>query len=183
MSTGTVANKPWTMRRALLPFVVFLTVWTIHCLYLGLSPDRAPVQDRWVTVVPAPGWLQRYVETQSYWLSFSYAASFAFAAEAFRRYREDRACSARNAAIGGVTLSGFLSVTGCYLLGCCGSPMLGVYLSLFGTAFLPFTKPFIAGLTVVSLLLASWWMNRRRRLAAIAIAADEPCQQASCNCD
>ena len=38
--------------------------------------------------------------------------------------------------MGGITLSGFLAVAGCYLLGCCGSPMLAVYMSLFGVSFL-----------------------------------------------
>lgn len=183
MSTATVANRPWTLRRAILPLAVFATVAAIHYLYVGLFPDRDPAQDRWVTIAPDPSWLQRYIETQSYWLTFSYAASLAFAAHAFRRYREDRACAARNAAIGSVTLSGFLSVAGCYLLGCCGSPMLGVYLSLFGAAFLPFTKPLVAGLTVVSLLVASWWMNRGRRLAAAAVAVGAPCNELSCHCD
>ena len=41
------------------------------------------------------------------------------------------------------------------MLGCCGSPMLAVYLSLFGAAFLPWAKPLIALLTTVT-LFAAW---------------------------
>jgi hypothetical protein len=37
-------------------------------------------------------------------------------------------------AIGGFSLTGFLVATGCFLVGCCGSPMLVVYLNLFGAA-------------------------------------------------
>jgi hypothetical protein len=180
--TAMVARKPWTLRRAFLPLAVFVAVGVVHYLYVGLFPERDPVQDRWATVVADSTWLQHYIKTQSYWLTFSYAASLAFAAHAFRRYREEQACGARNAAIGGVTLSGFLSVAGCYLLGCCGSPMLGVYLSLFGAAFLPFMKPLVAGLTTVSLAGAWWWMNRSRRLA-VAVPAGEACQEANCCCE
>ena len=89
-----------------------------------------------------------------------------FAACALRRYRERRLCAARNLAIGGVTFSGFLAVAGCFMLGCCGSPMLVVYLNLFGAAFLPLAKPLMAGVTAVSLAVAWWWLTRRERLTA-----------------
>jgi hypothetical protein len=60
-----------------------------------------------------------------------------------------------------VTFSGFLAVAGCFLLGCCGSPMLAVYLSLFGAGFLPFAKPLVAALTTLSILGAWCWVSRR----------------------
>jgi hypothetical protein len=139
--------------RALLPAAAFAVVATIHYLWLGLFPDRDPVQDRWspVAALGTASWSRRYLDGQDYWLGFSYAAPVAFAAAAWRRYREERLGAARNLAIGGVTLSAVLSATACFLLGCCGSPMLGVYLSLFGAAFLPFAKPLIAALTAISL--------------------------------
>jgi hypothetical protein len=105
-----------------------------------------------------------YIEARDYLTGYSYASSLAFAVVAFRRYREKQMCSARNFALGGVTLSGFLAVSGCFLLGCCGSPMLGVYLSLFGTSFLPWAKPLIAGLmTTVMIAVSYWWMRIRSR--------------------
>lgn len=152
-----------TLRRLLLPAFVFGAVIAAHFVWLGLFPERELTQTRWVAVPGQDGlensWLNRYVETQSYWLGFSYGLSLAFAAAALRRYREERLCTARTCAIGGLTLSGFLAVAGCYLLGCCGSPMLGVYLSLFGAAFLPFTKPLVAVLTAVFIGGSWWWMN------------------------
>jgi hypothetical protein len=151
-------------RRWLLPAGAFLAVGLAHFLWLGFYPERDPVQAQWVTVPAHGSWLKTYIQAQSYWLGFSYAFSLAFAAVALRRYREGRFCTARNLAIGGVTFSGALSVAGCYLLGCCGSPMLGVYISLFGAAFIPWAKPLAAVVTLFTIGTAWWWMNLRTRV-------------------
>ena len=148
------------IRRILLPLAVFAAVMLLHFCWLGLFPERDPAQDRWVATATPVSWWGRYCDGGSYWLGFSYGLSLAFAAVAWRRYREGRFCPGRKLAIGGVTFSGALSVVGCYLLGCCGSPMLAVYLSLFGAAFVPWAGPLIAGLTLLSVLVGSWWMNR-----------------------
>lgn len=150
------------LRRALLPLVVLLAVLGIHYLWLGVFPEQDPAQDRWAaTPVVEHSWWDAYVSTQSYWLGLSYSMSLAFAAVALRRYREQRSCGSKHFAIGSVTFSGVLAVVACYLVGCCGSPMLVVYLNLFGAKFLPFAKPLIALLTGVSLLVAWWWLTRR----------------------
>jgi len=153
------------IRRATLPLGVFIGVFLVHYLWSGLFPEYDPIQDRWASLVTTANltWLYRYISNQSYWLGYSYALSLAFAAAALRRYRDERFCTDRNLALGGVTLSGFLAVAGCFLVGCCGSPMLVVYLNLFGAAFLPLAKPLLAGLTTVSILGAWWWMNHRGR--------------------
>lgn len=177
--------KPGTsiLRRALLPVVVFLAVGVAHYVWLGVFPERDPAQDRWAATPAASegSWLHRYLEAQSYWLGFSYALSLAFAAYALRRYREKRHCAARNLAVGGVTFSGFLAVLGCYLLGCCGSPMLAVYLNLFGAAFLPLAKPLVAVLTVTLTAAAWWWMWRRAKTLSVA-QSDPACEDPTCRC-
>ena len=170
-----------TARRAVMPLCVFAAVIAMHFLWLGIFPEQDPAQARWAVDVPRGSWLTRYVEAGDYWLGFSYGLSLGFAAIALRRYREGRFCAARNVAIGSVTFSGALSVVGCYLLGCCGSPMLAVYLSLFGAAFVPLAKPLIAGLTLLSVLLGWWWMNRHAPLAAGAAAENCP-PSAACDC-
>jgi len=79
-----------------------------------MFPEVDPAQARWASI-PGAGtssWLNRYIETQGYWLGYSYALSLAFAAAALRRYREERFCSAKTLAFGGVTLSGFLALPG-----------------------------------------------------------------------
>jgi hypothetical protein len=152
------------LRRTLLPVLVFGVVWTAHFVWLGLFPERDPTQDRWAAVPHTERtWFQNYVETQSYWMGFSYTLALAFAATALRRYREDRFCGARNIAIGGITLTGFLGVAGCFLLGCCGSPMLIVYLNLFGAWFLPLAKPIVAALTTLSVIGGWIWTKRRAK--------------------
>lgn len=168
------------IRRAALPLTVFAAVLAAHFLLLGIFPEQDPAQSRWASADLAQGsWLSRYVEGRSYWLGFSYGLSLAFAAVAFRRYRAGRFCAARNLAIGGVTFSGVLSVVGCYLLGCCGSPMLAVYLSLFGAAFVPLAKPLVAGVTLLSILLGWWWMNRHAPAPAAAFPAAD-CDEQAC---
>lgn len=159
-----------SFRRALLPMVTFFGFLALHYVWLGIfSP-----QTRWVLLGDGgrSSWMRRYVETESYWLGLSYAISLAFAVVCLRRYREERSCGAQQLAIGGVTFSGLLALAGCYLLGCCGSPMLAVYLSLFGTAFLPLAQPIVFSLTVLWILVGWWWMNQRRAWPAARAARD-----------
>lgn len=148
------------LRRAFLPITTFAAVLAVHFLGFGLSSPAT----RWVSLEGdrSTSWLRAYLESQSYWLGASYGLSLAFGAVALRRYREERFCGVPSLAFGGVTLTGFLAIAGCYLLGCCGSPMLAVYLTLFGAAFLPLAKPIIFSITAVWLFVAWWWMNRQR---------------------
>lgn len=187
MKSGTpdditrIGNRERLVRRVTLSVVVFVSVFALHFLWLGFFPERATAgagqrpaadcadeaccENDSITGAKASLWLKRYTAGQHYWLGYSYASSLTFAALALQRYRERRLCTARNLALGGVTLSGVLAVLGCYLLGCCGSPMLPIYLSLFGAAFLPLAKPLVAALTTLSLLAAWWWLRRQERRA------------------
>ena len=151
------------IRRSALPAAAFLAVLLFHFVWIGLFPEENPAQNRWVSIGPVeqPPWLARYVDGEHYWMGYVYALSLGFAVIAVRRYIEDRSCRARNFALGGVTFSGFMAVAGCFLVGCCGSPMLGVYLSLFGAAFLPFAKPLAAGISTLLILGSYWWMQRK----------------------
>jgi hypothetical protein len=92
------------LRRFLLPLAVFLGVAAAHFVWSGLFPEVDPAQARWASLAaPEASWLHRYLESQSYWLGYSYALSLAFAVAALRRYREERFCSAKTLAFGGVT--------------------------------------------------------------------------------
>ncbi len=149
------------LRRFLLPLWVFLGVAAAHYVWSGLFPEVNLAQARWASLPGSDAsWLHRYLQTQGYWLGYSYALSLAFAAAALRHYREERFCSAKTLAFGGVTLSGFLALAGCFLVGCCGSPMLVIYLNLFGAGFLPLAKPLVAVVTTLSITGAWWWMKR-----------------------
>lgn len=147
-------------QRPALPAATFFLVFLVHFAWTSVFPEGEGETVRWALPagIPTPSYWERYIETQAHYLGFSYALALAFAAWALRRYRETRLCAARNLAIGGVSFSGALAVATCYLLGCCGSPMIVVYLSLFGTGFLPFARPLIALLTLLSISAAWWWL-------------------------
>lgn len=172
------------LRRAALPVAVFLASVALHYLWTGYSLERECAQESRLTGEGccAPSWWAGYVGGRSYWLGYSYGLALAFAAVALRQYREQRMCAARNLALSGITLSGFLAVAGCFLVGCCGSPMLAVYVSLFGTAFLPLAKPLVAVLTTVSIGAGWWWLHRQRPSASSATASAACPSGDGCGC-
>ncbi len=149
-------------RRSVLPALAFLFVIAAHFIWQGYFPEHDPVQDQWAAVPTTTNtsWSTRYLETQAYLLGYSYGLSTAFAVLMLRRFRETQNCRAKRITIGSVTFSGLLAATGCFLLGCCGSPMLMIYLNLFGAAFLPLAKPLIALLTTAMVAVAWWWVKR-----------------------
>ena len=149
-------------RRAWLPLAIFAAVLGAHFAFRVAFPESVPGQERWVPVPTAPrAWVADYFRSQACFLGLSYASAAAFASVAFRRFRERRLARDRTLAIGGITLSGVLAVAGCYLLGCCGSPMLAVYVSLLGPWFLPWTGPLTLALTLLSLAGGLYWMRRK----------------------
>lgn len=158
---GSTKPLMWRIRRAFLPGGVFVAVFVFHYLYFIAFPEHDPAQTGWIVLPKQTSFFQEYVEAQRYWLGYAYGLPIAFAAVALRSYRESRCSASRNLAFGGVAFSGFLAAVACFLTGCCGSPMLVVWLSLFGVAFLPLAKPLVAALTTVSVGAAWWWMRRR----------------------
>ncbi len=153
---------------SLLPLGVFAAAVAVHYLWTSRPPEPSAAESPWISL-PAEktSRLAFYIESGGYWLAYAYGISFAFAAAALGRFMRRRTAAVGGFALGGATFSGLLAFFGCYLTGCCGSPMLAVYLNLFGAAFLPFAKPFVAALTTLSVLGAWWWMARgdRRREA------------------
>lgn len=106
--------------------------------------------------------LRQYFEQQDIFLGLSYALTAAFTAYAVANFLEKRNRGIAGT-VGGFTLAGFLYFAGCFLTGCCGSPMLAVYLSLFGSSIIGFAKPITAGLTAMSVMLGFVWINRNSK--------------------
>lgn len=165
------------MKRWVLPVSAFLIAWGVHYLWLSFSTAEIAIQTQWVSFDPPPlsAW-QRYFSTQAYFISYAYSLSFAFAVISFRRYRENQICSRTTLGITGLGLSGLSSLGACFFAGCCGSPMLSVYLSFLGTKFLPFAKPLVALLTTV-MVGGAWYWSRVKRRLAIATTSE------NCNCN
>ncbi|VAX29445.1 hypothetical protein MNBD_IGNAVI01-168 [hydrothermal vent metagenome] len=91
-----------------------------------------------------------YFRDGEYFLGLSYAMAAAFTIFALSRFKFDKSKGILGI-FSGVTLSAALYAFGCFLIGCCGSPMAVVYAGLFGSSFLGFTKPIVFIITLISI--------------------------------
>lgn len=152
------------LRRRALGATVFLGASLAHFAWFAHSQTAA----NWVSLdgeaPPPPALL--YVRAQDVWLGLSYGLALGFAVNWFLRYREERRGQARTLSAGGLAMSGVVAAGGCYLVGCCGSPLLGLYLTVFGARFLPLAKPLVFAVTLASLAGGNWWLARARRAHA-----------------
>lgn len=142
--------------------LVFSGVFVSHVGYHAWREARVAAQWMELDGVDRPSAWSRYVERQDYFLGYSYALAAAFTAFAVSLTLQQRRREV-GGIVGGVTLLGGLYAAGCFLIGCCGSPMLAVYLSLFGASFLGAVKPIVAGVTTLSVLLSGVYLVRRSR--------------------
>lgn len=92
-----------------------------------------------------------YFQDGEYFFGLSYALAIAFTLFAFSRMKIDRKKGAAGF-FGGITFSALLASFGCFLIGCCGSPMAVVYLSMFGSSYLKIAKPAIFIVTLLSVV-------------------------------
>lgn len=165
VAKGTVtspAARPETFWPRLLPPLVFVLVFILHALYIR-HVAVAPVDGFADAGIADPGFLGLgpYFAAQDYFLGFSYALGVAFATWAGSQFIRQRRVALAAGAAGSIGLVGLLMASGCFLLGCCGSPMLGVYLALFGAKALGVGKPLMAGITLLSTACGYWVLSRR----------------------
>jgi hypothetical protein len=129
--------------------VAFVAVFVGHVLYLRyltIAPQRA-----WAdSFNPSASFWQSYVNGQDYFVSFSYALSAGFAVWAAARFIYSRRRAAALGAVGGVSLVTLLAAAGCFIIGCCGSPILVIYVSLFGSKAAGIGKPLTALISLIS---------------------------------
>ena len=155
-------NRLW---QRLMPMTTFILVMTLHALYIRLisaaPTDSDGFADSGITDSAGFLGLGPYWAAQDYYLGFSYALGAAFAVWATVQFVRTRQAAMAAGAVGSVTLVGVLMAGGCFLLGCCGSPMLGVYLALFGAKFLGAGKPLMALVTLLSVGCGCWCLSRR----------------------
>lgn len=146
------------MKNKKYPAIAFILIFIVHAVYSVYGYWR--VAQLWVDAKINNTLLLSYFSSNDYLLGFSYALAGAFTVYSIARYFAGHK-NAGKGAVGGLALSGFLYFGGCFLIGCCGSPMLAVYLSLFGSKFLGFTKPLIAVITVVMVVISYFWLNKK----------------------
>ena len=158
-------------RKALYPLTAFVIVLIFHAAYSIWKAIR--ISRKWVQMGDI-NWLRLYLERRDYFLGISYALAGAFTIYALTRFLERRR-SGTAGVIGGLTLAGVLYVGGCFLLGCCGSPMLVVYLGLFGSSFLGFAKPLVLILTATSVAIGFFWMEKKDRACCAEGEQEDEC--------
>lgn len=134
----------------LLGAVAFAMVFVGHVLYLRYLASAS--QKGWADNFNSPiSFWKSYLIGQDYFVGFSYALSASFAVWATARFVYSRRRAAAIGAFGGVSLVTLLAATGCFLIGCCGSPMLPIYISLFGSQAAGIGKPLMALISLISI--------------------------------
>lgn len=167
-----VAARPASRSMRWIPWLVFFGVVVAHALYIGHTTSS--VWEGWAdTGLIDNGFLGLgpYFQAQDYFLGFSYALGAAFTIWSlmweFSRSRKRAVESTGRFSWGNVLftvgLVSFLRWAVCFLLGCCGSPMLAVYAGLFGAKALGIGKPVVALITLLTVSCAYWCIVRRAR--------------------
>jgi hypothetical protein len=134
----------------LLGTAAFVAVFVGHVLYLRYLASAS--QKDWAdNFNPSASFWQSYIISQDYFVSFSYALSASFAVWATARFVYFRRRAAAVGAFGGVSVLTLLTAAGCLLIGCCGSPMLPIYVSLFGSKAVGIGKPVMALISLISI--------------------------------
>ena len=146
-------------KRFIYPLISFFVVLILHFAYTVWQAIETAGQWKQVKEV---NYIFQYFERQDFFLGLSYALTAAFTVYAIANFWEKRNKGIAGT-VGGFTLAGVLYFAGCFLTGCCGSPMLAVYLSLFGSSIIGIAKPITAGLTALSVMIGFVWISRNNK--------------------
>ena len=149
-------------RKIFYPILAFVIVFAMHVIYSVWKEMQ--IAEKWVQIGNS-NLLSLYFKQQNYLLGFSYAMAGAFTVYAFFKFLESRKRGGLAGLIGGVGLTGILYFGGCFLLGCCGSPMIAVYLAFFGSSFLGFTKPLVLLITTISIVIGYFWIEKKTKIS------------------
>ena len=159
--------------KAFIPSIVFVLTFLSHFGYIVLSKT---LFSPWVTVANQNNLIIKgYFEQKDYFIGFSYALALSFLAFSFLKILE-RKKGGYKGFFGGLSLVTVLYIFGCFLIGCCGSPMLVVYLTLFGSSFLGLIKPIVAILTTISVIIGYFWLRKKENCQN---CANDTCKDSS----
>lgn len=101
-----------------------------------------------------------YITSGDVFLGFSLAVGALFTYCCLHRLFYTRSKAAAAGAVSGTAAVAGVAAAGCFLTGCCGSPMLIVYASIIGIQGFEIPKWAIAFVTVISASLGWWWLKR-----------------------
>ncbi len=148
------------MRKAA-PILAGLAVFLAYAGWLVFHPQVSQAPG-WGTVVePLADRVGVFFSRDSFWMGASYGLSAGFTVFALLAFREDWKARAAVGAAGGVAMAGAVYALGCFVLGCCGSPMLVVYAGLLGAKWAKVSGPLVFGLTLASVALGVRMLRRR----------------------
>lgn len=143
-------------------FFIIAVALMILSLHYGTNAwQYSHMINKWATASHA-SYFRLYLTHQDYFLGLSYSSAGGFLLFSFFRFLQNRRKGAVGM-IGGTALMAGIYWGGCFLIGCCGSPMLAVYLGLFGSSFLGFAKPMIFIITALSIIVSAVFGGRDPR--------------------
>ena len=139
------------------PITVFLShlIWNVTVPFRstpGVLYIAPPMEERIWTHLAGDG----------LWLGASYALAVCFIVIALGRFR-DRRREALAGAAGGTVIAGGIYAFGCFMLGCCGSPLAVVWFSLLGGRYANLGGVFLFILTLLSTSAGLWMLNKSDR--------------------
>lgn len=143
--------------RLCIPIAIFVFVFLFHIIYLSHNSKYGCLQNQNTDLKSG---FKSYISHQDFYLGYSYALAGALTAYAILITLENRRCGGVGLA-GGISLLTIVYGVGCFFTGCCGSPLLPVYLSFFGAKVLGIAKPFIAIITTISVVTGYIWMSKK----------------------
>jgi len=139
------------------PLLAFILVFSMHAAYVSYTLTHQ--ETKWITVEET-NWVTTYLQEQEYFIGLSYALAAAFTVYALLTYAENR----KKGLVGlfsGITLTGLIYFGACFLAGCCGSPMVAVYVSLLGPSFLGVAKSVTLFLTIISVSVGYYLLKKK----------------------
>ncbi|MDD2733645.1 MAG: hypothetical protein PHF56_06860 [Desulfuromonadaceae bacterium] len=139
-----------TMYRAF-QITVFIGIMALHLIYSVILRGSA--------CGPQPTVLS-YITNGDVFLGFSLAVGALFTCCCLRRFSYTRSRGAVAGAVGGTAAITGVAAAGCFLTGCCGSPMLIVYAGILGFQGVEIPKWGIAVVTTVLTGFSWWWLTR-----------------------
>ena len=157
--------------RKFLPVTAGLIVFGAHIAWYVFFPETNA--SGWGNIAPSfSDSLQTYTAGGAPWLGASFALSAVFTIYALLIFRENRRKAAAGA-VGGLAAMGALYAVGCFAIGCCGSPMLPIYLSLLGGKFAGVGGPVMFGLTLLSIGIGFLILGRKAHCACEGPCAED----------
>lgn len=138
-----------------IPLFSFLFILLVHFYVTDYAVYK--VASQWEDV-SLKAYIVEHFTNKNIYLGYSYAVAGAFATLCLLNLIT--ASGGIKQSIRGITVSAILGAVICFMSGCCGSPMLAVYLSLFGSAVIGVMKPITAAVTTLSIALSYYYVIR-----------------------